>query len=383
MDHPGPQVRQLSGKDPEGRYLLSVVTRRTYDLGPDGHCTPAEEQVPLVGDPQEHPDIPGLLIHDTDLIPFKPLTDVIVNGHAYGEGRPWFKAGITVEGYEYLMLVIGERRCAVDASGRRIVVSNPEPVDQIPLDATSAYGGHDTIAEEKYGNPYAEMFPTPEALPADLAAMSPFRYPRNPVGRGFLAEGSRAAVEALALPHVEDPWDRWTPERIAAGQPAHWLRMPVPRWPGWQDYGWFPRCGYFGIVPPFEPIEGEPVEAQRGYTPPGLLAMDQPTPERLFRGLCGASPGLQLGPLRGDERILLHHLHPTRAKLPIQLPGDRPNIWTDGRNGQYNRTEPVVHTLLIEPDLDRVTLVWRGSAPALRPYLEEELAEMPLYLSWP
>ena len=43
-----------------------------------------------------------------------------------------------------------------------------------------------------------------------------------------------------------------------------------------------------------------------------------------------------------------------------------------------NPTEPRLHTVLIEPDLERVTLVWCGSAPALRPYLPDELARMPL-----
>jgi len=39
--------------------------------------------------------------------------------------------------------------------------------------------------------------------------------------------------------------------------------------------------------------------------------------------------------------------------------------------------------VLVEPDEHRVSLVWRGSAPARRPYGADELAEMPLFVRWP
>jgi hypothetical protein len=71
-------------------------------------------------------------------------------------------------------------------------------------------------------------------------------------------------------------------------------------------------------------------------------------------------------------------MRPSIERWSLRLPGARPAIWTDGRNGRLNPTEPRLHKLLIEPDLARVTLVWCGSAPALRPYLPVELARMPL-----
>jgi hypothetical protein len=45
-------------------------------------------------------------------------------------------------------------------------------------------------------------------------------------------------------------------------------------------------------------------------------------------------------------------------------------------------TKPVIHTVEIEPDAMRVSVVWRGAAPALRPYMAEELAKMPMLVSW-
>ena len=67
----------------------------------------------------------------------------------------------------------------------------------------------------------------------------------------------------------------------------------------------------------------------------------------------------------------------------MTLPSGVPRIWVDGRKGTLKETEPVIHTVVIEPDLDRVTILWRGSAPALRPYLPAELAKMPFNVEWP
>jgi len=45
-------------------------------------------------------------------------------------------------------------------------------------------------------------------------------------------------------------------------------------------------------------------------------------------------------------------------------------------------TKPVMHTVEIEPDQHRLSIVWRGSARARRPYLPEELQQMPLFVGW-
>jgi hypothetical protein len=43
-----------------------------------------------------------------------------------------------------------------------------------------------------------------------------------------------------------------------------------------------------------------------------------------------------------------------------------------------DETSAVLHTIEIAPDELTVTLLWRGSAPALRPYIDQELAKIPL-----
>ena len=96
----------------------------------------------------------------------------------------------------------------------------------------------------------------------------------------------------------------------------------------------------------------------------------------------GASLGLQTPYLKGNEVCELINIHPKHARFRFQLPNERPSIWTDGRNGKLNLTNPVIHTVIIEPNLSRLSIVWRGASPALRPYLPEELKSMPYRVDW-
>jgi hypothetical protein len=80
--------------------------------------------------------------------------------------------------------------------------------------------------------------------------------------------------------------------------------------------------------------------------------------------------------------IALTSMHPQREKYAIYLPSERPKISVDGRKGTLKETVPVVQTVVIEPDASRLSVVWRGAAPALCPYLPEELAKMPLRVEW-
>ena len=41
-----------------------------------------------------------------------------------------------------------------------------------------------------------------------------------------------------------------------------------------------------------------------------------------------------------------------------------------------------IHTVLIEPDEARLSVLWRGCAPALRPYMPKELETMPFRVEW-
>jgi hypothetical protein len=376
---PGPSERQVSGFDPEGRYILSVLVKRTYRISASGRCERASEDLPLVIVPELDPARPGLFVHDSDLYPVKLRTDVIVQGHAYAPTKATsFEASLAIGAVTKQMLVVGDRRASLSPAGE-IVFSSPEPVDAVALAHERAYGGADVVACAKHGNPLeglAPYLPEVRALPR----INPYAYARNPNGVGFLLEPTRAAIEALTLPNLEDPSDRLTPDRLAVRMLERWPAQPLPAAPGWISYGWFPRIAYLGFVPAREHLDRPLPEIALGALPAGILDVT-PGQQQMDLGVCNGAPaGLQLPYLRGDEEIVLTHLSREAPTWRLKLPGDRPKIWTDGRKGKRGETEPVMHTLLIEPDETRLSIVWRGSCAALRPYFPEELAKMPFWI---
>jgi hypothetical protein len=106
-----PIAIQVSGNDPSSRPILSVLVKRTYTLTSNGPTELAHEQVPLVLEPHFHPKHIDLLLQDTDILPYKPLSDVVIKGHVYGySGSTRFEAGVRVEKHAKRLLVIGDRR---------------------------------------------------------------------------------------------------------------------------------------------------------------------------------------------------------------------------------------------------------------------------------
>lgn len=373
---PGPSARQVSGVGPDGRFLLSVLVKRTYTFDATGRCSRAAD-LPLTELPVVDPESPGLLLSDSDLYPYKPRTDVLVIGHAYAPRHVTsFEAAITIGTHTKRILVLGDRRASMSPDGA-ITLESPAPIDSAPLTFERAYGGADAAACARHGNPMTGLA---EHVPEEpmLARVNPYAYPRNPNGRGFLLEATRAAVEALALPNLEDPADRLTADRLTVGTLDRWPAQPLPAAPAWVSHAWFPRVAYLGFLPADRTL---PIaEVTLGALPQSLLAASpgQTTMDLGFAN--GAPAGLQLPHLNGDETLTLTNLHRGRRDLRLHLPGDRPALWTDGRKGKRGDTDPVIHTLVIEPDEDRLSIVWRGSCPALRPYTADELATMPFWI---
>jgi hypothetical protein len=378
---PGPTVRQISALGPDGQWVLSVLAKRTYRLLDSGRCALADQQLPLQEEILADPQDPELVVADSDLYPCKLFTDVVVRGSAKARGLcRQMEVTVRVAGAAKSLAVLGARRASLSSTGQ-VIFSEAGTLDQVPLRYDQAYGGRDAVAEARYGNP-AEQYK--DLLPENfnVKELSPYRYPRNPCGKGYVIDASREALESLELPRLEDPLDRLTPERLPLGRPGAWPRMPLPAAFDWVQLGWFPRVAYLGVLPMFDPIEGPVAEVTRGFAPADVL-QDRMIQDKFdLRMASGASLGLQLPDLRGNEECLLQNIHPRQSSFVLRLPGDRPRISVDGRKGTLKSTDPVLHTVLIEPDEERVSVVWRGAAPALRPYLPEELPRMPLLVEW-
>lgn len=375
------QSRQVSSAAPDKTWILSVLAKRTYQIVSGQRCSLADEQLQLQEEVDIDPENEDLLLSDTDLIPYKLATDVVIKGNAYAMGaQTHTRVSAVVGQHKKSVLVFGDRRCLKGQNGQPLF-SDPQPFEKIPLTFDRAYGGRDAVAEKDYKSPVHEAA---EWMPDSVTAenTSPYRYPRNPIGRGYLMEPTAEALEQLELPNLEDALDPLTPERLPVGEPGRWLRMPLPQAFDWMHYSFFPRLVFLGILPSFAPEDSPPAEVLREFAPADLMEVLPPWEKLSPRCTNGASLGLQLPYLTGDEQCVLTNMHPQHPVLAFQLPADRPKIWTDGRNGKMNPTEPVIHTIIIEPEEDRLSIVWRGSAPALRPYFPEEIESMPFRVEW-
>lgn len=383
IEFPTDTVQQVSARLPDGGPMLAVLAKRTYLVDGAGRLRVAPEQLPLTLAPELDPKVKELLRADTDMMAYKLRTDVIVLGHAYAPRRERrIEAVVRVAGHDLKISVTGERRCGVDVRGNARI-PEPEPIERVPLSFTHAYGGKDVAAEAKYGDVLAD---DPSVLKnqsdIDLDAASPYLYPRNPCGRGYLVEPSHEGLAGMLLPQLEDPSDPLTPARLAESSIEHWQRLPLPWSTGWVHHTWYPRIAFFGVVPISESFDRPPLEVDRGLVPAyladGLARLEPTSPLELASG---AQVGLQRPHLRGGETIELLNLHKARPRWTLQLPPP-PTLQTDGRNGKLNPTSPVLHSVILEPDEDRVSVVWRGAAPALRPYAPAELDGMPLRVVW-
>ncbi len=378
----GPTVRLLQGNNGSREQILTLLCKRTYRIDPGGRATLAAEQVPLFDEPIIDHDRPGpLFLHDSDIYPWKPLTDVLLNGHAYAPAPgPSFNAGVLVGTHAKHLAVIGNRRVTLSQTGR-LLFSGADPVEKMPVSSDFAYGGLDAVAEARLGDPAAAI---KACLPPEhRRRASLYLYPRNFAGRGYLIEATPEAVEAVELPNLEDPSDRLTPDRLVVGNVDAWPKMPLPWSFGMLDFGCFPRVGYAGVVPNHEPSLGVFSEITRGFAGASIVnpIFESPDDRMDSRFTNCGSLGLQLPDLKGNEAIVLHNLHRKHEKLSFSLPGERPRMSLPAAGG-LERVEAALATVMLEPDEDRVTLLWRGTIAAKRAYLPDELARMPFLVEW-
>lgn len=338
-----------------GDPVLSVHVKRSYDFDAAGDSYPSEIQSPLL-DLSVH----GGEYDEPDIIPHKLGTDLIVHGSAYapnGEPVRAMIAGIACGEFERVFLVQGDRRCHVGASGQ-LEFSEAEWFRVMPLCHSRTYGGSDPTV----------TVPESDDL---LDAMLPDAciYPRNPVGRGYAVTGAREHIDGLTLPNVENPSDPLTPERVVINGPEHWWRQPLPWGCGPYAIDWYPRSLYLGGVPRYMPEDDREIEeVRRGWAPRGQrMRFDQAGMADVFdpRAADAASPGMTLPVMRGDETIMLSGMTET-GEARVQLPGSAPGMIVKFFGRTYELAA-VLQRVIVDVDLRRFSLVWRGAwvAPKL------------------
>ena len=347
----------LPGQTPEGEPILSVLLKRTYEVGPDGSCSRGVADAKLTpGDVHFDDPMNSSVEFESDFVPYKLATDLVLNGFVYAPGGGPARsviASVEVGGVRKDVRVVGDRVARYAGEGMP-VFTDPTPFDRMELRYERAYGGVDIYSDPQM----------------------PCAYVRNPVGCGFAVKNDRRAVDGLSLPNLEDPSDPLTPERLLAGHFMHWERQPRPWSFGWVGKSWQPRAGFAGVMPGDRALEQEIRAAYRQLVPEEDLELYDQTalPDMDFRFFSGASADLSLPFLRGDESVKTRHLTP-EGEWDIVLPGELPRVSLDIGEGP-TEGQVVLHSLLVRIEDRQVDLVWRAAFPYQGPEWLPEMRRM-------
>lgn len=336
------EVLFLPGQSPSGEYILSVLVKRTYNIISGKPCVRAELDQPLIpGDVSWDNPMNSTVEFESDFVPYKLGTDVVLNGKAYapgGKASQSFSASIQIGDNKKIISVIGDRQAEYVKDGTP-VFTEPVPFQEMELRYEKAYGGIDVYSNKETSYP----------------------YPRNQLGRGFVVSNTKASVDKLKLPNIEDPNDLLTPDRLCLNDYENWGNQPMPVGFGWLPKHYKPRADFAGIMPADRSAEQElrkayaklvPKEEQEAYINNKLPKMD-------FHFFNGASQGLAMQYLSGTEQITTTNLN-KEGKLAFELPDDNPNISIDIGN-DIQKTQVVIHTVMIHMEEKQVDIVWRGA----------------------
>jgi hypothetical protein len=299
-------------RDRDGAEIWLVVVKCTFDIRPDGSTVVSGDQPPVLRLPEYNGERgKSSLRLDADLILTKKTTDVIVVGHAYApHERPvaQMDVGFRVGPIQKVLRVSGDRTWGV------VGTSSPQKFVKMPLVYERAFGGVDLKSE----------YPDRD------------RDGRNPVGTGFAV--SRLNLRGAAAPNFEYPH-----ELVAA-----WNDRPRPAGFGPIAPHWQPRVAFAGTYGDQWMKDRQP-----------LLPAD--FDDRFFQ----CAPQDQQSPsfLRGGEPVVLYRLTADgelRFSLPRVFLGFD-TCFSDG--SRETARERRLHTVIIDGDVPRVSLVWHTALP--------------------
>jgi hypothetical protein len=347
---PFPNFRYYS-LDNKGQEFGIIIVKATYEIDPDGRLLLAEEQAPMVFSDKFNGALNvSSLWHPSDLVPNKPKTDVIVNAIARapdGEPRARWECGLQIERdgapiLTKLLRVCGARQWLPKWKRRldddeqrewrrhvklfeRWELSEPEPIAELPLHYEYAFGGLLACGGDKDGKPIVD----------DIHC--------NPIGRGWLdkewtdhTQPQRAPQIELAGDPIREPYKIYAPQSLGPIPCAWEPRLPLG---GTYDQNWIDK------VWPNWPEDYS--LAYHNSAHPDLICADY---------------------LRGDEVIRLLGFWAEHDRFDIALPGDRLAVMLVRSDGEQERVEMNLDTLLLdiaESEISdaRVYVSWRVNFP--------------------
>ncbi len=295
--------------DEHGADYVVAILKASFVFSEDGRVSLADKKsmLPIFTQDILYEDnrCPSVC-YASDIVPKKPGTDIIINGHAYGRGKQKTTVRFAIGSLEKDLCVFGPRcwQSGILLSG----ICQPELFDRVPLRYEYAYGGSD---KDENGELHI--------------------YPYNPTGIGFLLrlrEGSPA-------PNLEFP------KKQIKTIKDH----PLPAGYGPISTSWRQRACLAGT------LEDDWSENQRPLFPSDF-------DERFYNSV--PEDQVHLPKLQGDETLVLENMHSTQRIVRIKIP--RLRFKATFRVKDHSETLPMaIDTLVVEPDKNRFALAFRSS----------------------
>jgi hypothetical protein len=303
-------------RDKDGAEVWLVAVRGTFLIRRDGSTEVASEQVPVCVPPvYRAAPAESSLLYDSDLHHTKVNTDVLLDGHAHaprGHSVTHIDVRLKVSNIDKTLRVFGDRVWKNGVLGPTL--SEAAPFTRMPLTYERAFGGR--------GGP----LDAPDANAWDA---------RNPVGVGYALRPSDLA--GRAAPNIESP-----------GQPiSHWNDRPEPAGFGPLAGHWAARARWAGTY------DGRWLAQRQPLLPEDF-------DERFYQ--CAPVDQQASGFLLGGEVVELSGMTPDGV-LAFRLPRQTLGFTTDFEDGSSQVHRSRLHTVIIEPDHPRVTLVWHSQLP--------------------
>lgn len=308
-------AEQLLLTDENGRDILVLIVKATYQINGTAGLARAEEQMP-VNPSGEYYGEPGKssFKYEPEVAPVKVATDIALIGHAYPEklGARQVDVTLRVGPLQKRVRVFGDRFWTKRLGFERF--TSPEPFKKIPLVYERAFGGWDRTRSDPQKHTYEF---------------------RNPVGIGYRHKRGRF-VKGKKLPNLENP-----KHLISSSKDT-----PPPAGFGFIGPEWEPRRRYAGTY-----------DAKWMKKKMPLLPDD--FDQRYFNA---AHPDLVApGYLKGDEIVEVVNASP-RGRLSFHLPGVTPPEGTvTMKDGSAQHIDTSLDTVIVNTNEDIVLLAWRGS----------------------
>lgn len=297
-------------RNKEGQNILIGILKVSFDFDHEGVLTIASRQrmVPVIR-ADEHYGNPETtsVRYPSDIVPEKDGTDIIINGHAYGNDQKQVACGFSLGKLKKILRVSGHR--VWNRILRFHKITGPFPFYKIPLTYENAFGGR---YEDKKGDHV-------------------FEY--NPVGKGFGAKH----FERLQLPNVEYV-------DCSIKLVSH---QPKPAGLGAVSATWKQRRILAGTFDETWKTERFPL-----------------TPLDMNPRFYNAVPDDQIfrPKLKGHEKLTLYNLNRSNPALTLTIP--KHSFICTARIKQETIPRPMeIDTCLIEPDEHRLTLTYTSQIP--------------------